>query len=161
MTLEKRGESLHPPKMNYWLTTINMLQAQRPAYNTSRSIRVFIMYGYWSFMKEWIIFHIAYVSTKKKSNRTVKACRRMRCSKGACTEPGVSIRVAGLHMDMWRETRGSGCMRWYPLLCLLLPFQLNLVLLAFCADQDYMPVVMTLKTSDLLRVVVCSYNRNT
>lgn len=158
MTLEKRGESLHPPKMNYWLTTINMLQAQRPAYNTSRSIRVFIMYGYWSFMKEWIIFHIAYVSTKKKSNRTVKACRRMRCSKGACTEPGVSIRVAGLHMDMWRQGAQGVCDGTH---CLLLPFQLNLVLLAFCADQDYMPVVITLKTSDLLHVVVCSCNHNT
>lgn len=53
-------------KMNYWLTTINMPWAQRPAYNTPGSIRVFIMCRYWSLMKEWIIFHTAYVSAKKK-----------------------------------------------------------------------------------------------
>lgn len=52
--------------MNYWLTTINMPWARRPAYNTARSIRVFIKCGYRSFMKEWIIFHAAYVSAKKK-----------------------------------------------------------------------------------------------
>lgn len=42
-TEECGGEAFTYLKMNYWLTTINMPWAQRPAYNTARSIRVFIM----------------------------------------------------------------------------------------------------------------------
>lgn len=78
LKVQQLWESWHQPrvgekafthlKMNYWLSTINMPWARRPAYNTAGSIRVFIMCGYWSFRKEWIIFHAAYVSAKKKSS---------------------------------------------------------------------------------------------
>lgn len=78
-------------KMNYWLTTINMPWARRPAYNTAGSIRVFIMCGYWSLRKEWIIFHAAYVSAKKKVaeglGSLIKEWDVLKVNK--CTEPQI------------------------------------------------------------------------
>lgn len=94
MTLDKsREESLHILKMNYWLTTINMPRAWRPAYNTARSIRVFIMCGYWSLMKEWIIFHTAYVSGKKSSRGIGKPYQSTGCVEVKCWATNKNIGI--------------------------------------------------------------------
>lgn len=44
-----------------------MLWVRRLVYNIIRLIRVFIICGYWFFLKEWIIFYVVYVSVKKSS----------------------------------------------------------------------------------------------
>lgn len=110
------GKAFTDLKMNYWLTTINMPRAQRPAYNIPRSILVFIMCAYWSLMKEWIIFHAAYVSAKKCSRKTVKPCRGTGCPQGTYTEPlvwalGWEEMVCKQHTCRWswREMEWSLC----------------------------------------------------
>lgn len=108
----REGKVCTHPKMNDWLTTINMLQARRPASNTPRSIRVFIMYGYWSLMRERIVFHIAYVSTRKTVTGLWRLVREWDVQKVPCVSLSVAgggLQALGLQMDVWRLGAQSGC----------------------------------------------------
>lgn len=108
----REGKVCTHPKMNDWLTTINMLQARRQASNTPRSIRVFIMYGYWSLMRERIVFHIAYVSTRKTVTGLWRLVREWDVQKVPCVSLSVAgggLQALGLQMDVWRLGARSGC----------------------------------------------------